>query len=174
MKKSGSSGDYQKRDILDFPLPYYTEIMTGFEYNTAAHMLYEGQTENGLTILKGSETGVVATRGILLMKGNGHRYARAMASWAGILGYTGFYFSEVDKSMHFNPREGSFFWSNGYQYGLVNIKPDDDKMQVSMKCLNGDLELNNFSLNNYGEELFQNSLRIPKGEEVFFFVSRSK
>lgn len=38
--------------LLDFPFPYYTELMTGFEYSTAAHMIYEGQVENGLQIFK--------------------------------------------------------------------------------------------------------------------------
>ena len=43
---------YRKGELLDFPFPYYTEIMTGFEYSTAAHMIYEGQVENGLQIFK--------------------------------------------------------------------------------------------------------------------------
>ena len=43
---------YPRGDLLDFPFPYYTEIMTGFEYSTAAHMIYEGQIESGLKVFK--------------------------------------------------------------------------------------------------------------------------
>ena len=35
------------------PFPYYNEVMTGYEYTAAAGMLYEGQTEAGLTIIEG-------------------------------------------------------------------------------------------------------------------------
>ena len=51
----------------------------------------------------------------------GHRYARAMAAWAGILAYTGFQYSAVEDHMTFNARNGKYFWSNGYLYGTIEI-----------------------------------------------------
>lgn len=32
------------------PFPYYSEVMTGFEYSTGAHMIYEGLKEEGLAV----------------------------------------------------------------------------------------------------------------------------
>ena len=43
---------YPSGDLLDFPFPYYTEIMTGFEYSTAAHMIYEGQVDAGIKVYR--------------------------------------------------------------------------------------------------------------------------
>ena len=36
----------------DNPFPYFTEVMTGFEYTAAVGMLYEGQTDEGLKCIK--------------------------------------------------------------------------------------------------------------------------
>ncbi len=33
------------------PFPYFAEVMTGFEYTAAVHMLYEGQIDAGLTCI---------------------------------------------------------------------------------------------------------------------------
>ncbi len=42
------------------PFPYFTEVMTGFEYTAAIGMLYEGDVENGL---RSSPTSGPATTG---------------------------------------------------------------------------------------------------------------
>ena len=34
------------------PFPYFTEVMTGFEYTAAIGMLYEGQNQAGLKCVK--------------------------------------------------------------------------------------------------------------------------
>ncbi len=43
--------DYPK-DRPKNPFPYFSEVMTGFEYTAAVGMLYEGQTEQGLRCIK--------------------------------------------------------------------------------------------------------------------------
>ncbi len=35
----------------DNPFPYFTEVMTGFEYTAAVGMLYEGMYEDGLKVV---------------------------------------------------------------------------------------------------------------------------
>ena len=98
---------YPRGDLLDFPFPYYTEIMTGFEYSTAAHMIYEGQIENGLKVFKNIRDRYDGFKRNPFNEGEfGHRYARAMAAWAGILAYTGFKYSAVDKTMSFKQKGG--------------------------------------------------------------------
>jgi non-lysosomal glucosylceramidase len=52
---------YPHGDRPEVPFPYYTEVMTGFEYTAAIHMLYEGMTEQGLELM---QAGVHATTAI--------------------------------------------------------------------------------------------------------------
>ena len=122
---------YPKGGLLDEPFPYYTEVMTGFEYSTGAHMLYEGQTQNGLEVFKNIRNRYDGYKRNPFNEGEfGHRYARAMAAWAGILAYTGFHYSAVDNTMKFNAKEGNYFWSNGYQYGTIIISGTEIKKKV--------------------------------------------
>jgi uncharacterized protein (DUF608 family) len=159
--------------LLDFPFPYYTEIMTGFEYSTAAHMIYEGQVENGLQIFKDIRDRYDGYKRNPFNEGEyGHRYARAMAAWAGILAYTGFQYSAVDKTMAFNAKNGTYFWSNGYQYGSVKIEDGIDYKNVTLTVKNGNINLNSFTLNNYGKIKFRRGKTFTKGESIAFKISK--
>ena len=166
---------YPKGELLDKPFPYYTEVMTGFEYSTGAHMLYEGQTENGLEVFKNIRDRYDGYKRNPFNEGEfGHRYARAMAAWAGILAYTGFHYSAVDKIMKFNSKEGEYFWSNGYQYGTIKISRSGSKKKVTITSLNGDLDLNSFVLNNHGKINFKRNRIVKKGMEMEFEISKKK
>ena len=159
--------------LLDFPFPYYTELMTGFEYSTAAHMIYEGQVENGLQIFKDIRNRYDGFKRNPFNEGEyGHRYARAMAAWAGILAYTGFQYSAVDKSMSFNAKEGKYFWSNGYQYGTVELSDSGLSKTVVLTSKNGDLNLSLFTLNGFGKIKFKKGKTFNKGESIMFVVSK--
>lgn len=163
---------YPKGELLDFPFPYYTEIMTGFEYSTAAHMIYEGQVENGLQIFKDIRNRYDGYKRNPFNEGEyGHRYARAMAAWAGILSYTGFQYSAVNKSMNFNSKNGTYFWSNGYQYGTINISGTTKNKTVTLSSNNGDLNLKTFSLNGFGTTIFRNGKIFNKDKTIQFEVS---
>ena len=165
---------YPHGDLLDFPFPYYTEIMTGFEYSTAAHMIYEGQVEAGLKVFQAIRDRYDGHKRNPFNEGEyGHRYARAMAAWAGLLAYTGFHYSAVDKSMAFNPREGDYFWSNGYRYGSVAIKNKGNKKSLTLSSLNGDLTLDSFVLNGYGQIKFEEPKRIESGQVIAFEVENN-
>ncbi|MCK4745586.1 MAG: hypothetical protein KAT15_01050, partial [Bacteroidales bacterium] len=147
----GESGlimaSYPHGELLDFPFPYYTEIMTGFEYSTAIHMIYEGQLDAGLKVYEAIRDRYDGHKRNPFNEGEyGHRYARAMAAWGGIIAYTGFQYSAVKKRMTFKANPGTYFWSNGYHYGTVTIKNNKKNKSVSITSLNEDLALNTFSL----------------------------
>ncbi|WP_117879658.1 GH116 family glycosyl-hydrolase [Aureibaculum luteum] len=162
---------YPRGEKLDFPFPYYTEIMTGFEYSTAAHMIYEGQVENGLQIFKDIRNRYDGYKRNPFNEGEyGHRYARAMAAWAGILAYTGFNYSAVDKSMSFNAKNGTYFWSNGYQYGSVKISGNNKQKTVTLLSKNGDFILKSFTLNGFGAKKFRKGKNLEKGKEIQFKI----
>ena len=164
---------YPHGGLLDFPQPYYTEVMTGFEYSTAAHMIYEGQLEAGLKVYRSIRDRFDGYKRNPFNEGEyGHRYARAMAAWAGILAYTGFQYSAVEKSMNFNSRPGKYFWSNGYQYGTVEIREQGGNSSVSLTCLSGELSLNSFVLNGYGKINFRKGKTFREGETIDFSITK--
>lgn len=163
---------YPRGELLDFPFPYYTEIMTGFEYSAAIGMIYEGQFEAGLRVFKAIRDRYDGNKRNPFNEGEyGHRYARAMAAWGGVLAYTGFNYSAVKKSMNFNSKPGSYFWSNGYQYGTIEVSDKGLDKSVKITSLNGPLSLNSFTLNGTGMIRFKTTRVFADGKPEEFLVS---
>lgn len=154
------------------PFPYYTEVMTGFEYTAAIGMLQEGQTENGLKCIRNIRDRYDGKKRSPFNEAEaGHHYSRSMIAWAGILASTDFHYSAVTESMAFKPENGLFFWSNGYQYGTIEIEDKGGDKSVSLSVLNGDLSLKSFSLNGFGEEKFKKGKTFREGSVSEFIVS---
>ncbi|MHB9031844.1 MAG: GH116 family glycosyl-hydrolase, partial [Anaerolineae bacterium] len=104
------------------PVPYFNEVMTGFEYAAAVHMLYEGLTEQGLQAIANIRARYDGKRRNPFDEAEcGHHYARAMCSWAAVLAMSGFHYSAVTGEMRFARRPGRHFWSTGYAWGTCEI-----------------------------------------------------
>ena len=97
-----------------------------------------------------------------------------MASWAAVLALTGFHYSGVDKTMTFAPKEGTYFWSNGYAWGTCSLKKAGRGMNVELSVLQGQVTLSKFSLHGLGDTSFKEPLAVPTGSKAMFVVSRSK
>ena len=137
------------------PFPYFTEVMTGFEYTAAVGMLQEGQTENGLLCIRNIRDRYDGKKRSPFNEAEaGHHYARSMMAWAGVLATTGFHYSAVEKSMTFTSKPGTYFWSNGYSWGTCEVK---GKTAV-LKVFSGKLELNNFTLDGVGKKKLKGKL----------------
>ena len=94
----------------DNPFPYFTEVMTGFEYTAAIGMLYEGQLKNGLQTMRDIRNRYDGAKRSPFDEAEcGHHYARAMVAWAGVLALTGFNYSGVTKSIAFAARARDLF-----------------------------------------------------------------
>ena len=131
----------------DKPFPYFTEVMTGFEYTAAIGMIQEGQTEEGLLCIRNIRDRYDGKKRSPFNEAEaGHHYARSMIAWAGILAITDFHYSAVEKSMSFTSKPGTYFWSNGYSYGTCKVK----YKEVELTVLSGKLELDSFTLNEVG------------------------
>ncbi|MGB3174357.1 MAG: GH116 family glycosyl-hydrolase [Saprospiraceae bacterium] len=129
------------------PFPYFSEVMTGFEYTAAIGMLYEGQVDKGLTCISNIRHRYDGLKRSPFDEAEcGHHYARAMTSWGATLALTGFHYSAIAKSMEFKAQEGQFFWSNGYAYGQVKMKKSGSGWVAELKVLKGDLQLESFRL----------------------------
>jgi len=156
------------------PFPYFTEIMTGFEYTAAVGMLYEGLIDEGLECIRDIRSRYDGSRRNPFDEAEcGHHYARAMASWAAVLALTGFQYSGVLKKMAFNHQEGRFFWSNGNAWGTCRILPEADSTKVDLRVEHGELQLSIFELRNYGKREFDNRQKIKSGEKLDFMVQSS-
>jgi non-lysosomal glucosylceramidase len=135
------------------PFPYYNEVMTGFEYTAAVHMLYEGMTEEGLTVI-----GAIRARYDGLKRSPfdeaecGHHYARAMASWAAVLALTGFHYSAVTQTLRFaaSPMPCRWFWSTGSAWGVCEQRPGERGTQVTLTVTKGSLSLRTLTFDGLG------------------------
>jgi non-lysosomal glucosylceramidase len=149
------------------PFPYFTEVMTGFEYAAAVHMLYEGQVDAGLRSIGAIRARYDGRRRSPFDEAEcGHHYARAMASWAAVLALSGFQYSGVTQSMTFAAPEqpAQVFWSNGYAWGSCTRTPSPDGVDVALTVLHGRLSLRRLAIAGVGAAEFEAPREIGVGE----------
>lgn len=133
------------------PFPYSDEVWTGIEYQVAAHLIYEGFTNEGLRLVE-------ATRerqdGIRRNPWNevecGNHYARSMSSWAVLLALTGMHCDMERGELSFEPAPELLspdklfksFWSTGRAWGVYLQQWDqlEGKWKVTVEVLGGDLD----------------------------------
>jgi non-lysosomal glucosylceramidase len=129
------------------PFPYFTEVMTGFEYTAAVGMIYEGQVEEGLKCIRSIRERYDGRKRSPFDEAEcGHHYARAMASWAAVLALSGFQFSAVEQSMRFAPRSGQHFWSTGSAWGTCAVVKNDAGWRAELAVLHGEIAMRWFGL----------------------------
>ncbi len=145
---------------LEVPFPYFAEVMTGFEYSAAVGMIYEGMEADALKCIKSiRDRHDGAKRNPFSEPECGHHYARSMASWASIIALSEFSYSGVTKTMTLTSRPGVYFWSNGYAWGICEVKNDAVKLDV----LKGTISLNTFRLSD-GREKKKLNLTVSEGK----------
>jgi len=149
------------------PFPYWSEVMTGFEYTAAIGMLYEGMEQEGLENIKNIRDRYDGQKRNPFDEAEcGHHYARAMASWAGILAESGFLYSGVSKSVKFTDKPGEYFWSNGNAWGICSVAKAGNNYKVNLKVLHGKVVLDSFQLGSNKPLTFKNTRTIHEGENL--------
>jgi non-lysosomal glucosylceramidase len=147
------------------PFPYFTEVMTGFEYVAAIGMIYEGQKEEGLLCIKNIRNRYDGRKRSPFDEAEcGHHYGRAMASWSALLALTGFHYSGVTKEITLGNITGQYFWSNGYAYGTVEISQNAASKQIKLNVLNGRLDFSKVSLEGCGTKSLKAMKTLNSGE----------
>ena len=97
----------------------------------AVGMIYEGMTDEALTCIRSIRDRFDgAKRNPFSEPECGHHYARSMASWASVIALSGFHYSAVDKQMQFTSAPGTYFWSNGYAWGMCRISDGEATLEV--------------------------------------------
>jgi uncharacterized protein (DUF608 family) len=156
------------------PFPYFSEVMTGFEYTAAIGMLYEGQRENGLRCIKSIRDRYDGRKRNPYDEAEcGHHYGRAMASWGAVLALTGFHYSGVDHVLTLTSNDGPAFWSNGYAYGTIHQKMTGKNRRVTITLLRGTLGIRTLNLPGFGRTSFDSPRVVREGEELAFEVRPS-
>ena len=143
-KASGKGG-------YDFAIGYFNECMTGFEYQVAAHMIYEAEPESELV-----EKGLAITRAIHdryhPSRRNpynevecGDHYSRAMASFGVFLGLCGFSYHGPKSEITFAPKvspenfRASFIAAEGWGTFKQSIKNHVHSLELAVH--HGQLEI---------------------------------
>ncbi len=130
--------DYGKGKRPRIPFPYYAEVMTGFEYSAAALMLYSGMIPQGLECIADIRRRYDGIRRNPWDEAEcGHHYARAMASWSGLLALSGFRYRGPERHVVAAPpvHVGEFrsFWSAGSGWGSFALsRAPRSRLRVSV------------------------------------------
>jgi uncharacterized protein (DUF608 family) len=151
------------------PFPYYTEVMTGFEYCVALHLAQEGMVRDALKVVRDIRARYDGRKRNPFDEAEcGHHYARAMNSWGLIPALTGFHYSALTGALSFAPsrRHVRWFWSIGTAWGTVELAPTRRRTKVTLRVLGGRLALRQFTLTGFGSKDFKAAKTLPAGRTL--------
>lgn len=112
--------------VPEHPMPYWCEVMTGYEYTYALALAQAGLDEQAVDVVRSIRDRYDGKRRNPFDEAEcGHHYARAMASWGLVNALTGFHYSAVDARMEFaTGRAGSrWLWATGPAWGTIEQWP---------------------------------------------------
>jgi hypothetical protein len=139
------------------PGGYFDECMTGFEYQAAAHMIYEGEpgsalVEHGLAVARNiHDRYAPAKRNPFNEIECGDHYARAMAGYGVFLAVCGFEYNGPKGDIGFAPRispenfRAPFTAAEGW--GTFSQSIDDAGMRAALQMKHGALAVQTIRLN---------------------------
>jgi hypothetical protein len=146
--KGGKRSDWEKH----WQFGYFNECMTGFEYEVAGHMIWEGKLKEGLAITRAIHDRYHAS------KRNPYNevecsdlYARAMASYGVYTAICGFKYHGPKKALAFAPKlhaedfQAGFVAAEGW--GTYIQKQKNSEQTASVEMASGKLILETFSVN---------------------------
>lgn len=123
------------------PFPYFTEVMTGFEWTAAVGMIYEGMVDEGVSCIEAIRSRYDGRRRNPYDEAEcGHHYARAMAAWSAVLAWSGFHYSAVTRTMSFKAPDGTWFWAAGDAWGTCTVNG-------TLEILHGTIEVETLVVN---------------------------
>jgi uncharacterized protein (DUF608 family) len=107
------------------PVIYCNEVWTGIEYQVASHLMFMGEVEKGLNIVRTCRNRYDGRiRNPFDEYEAGHWYARAMSSYALLEGLTGVRYDAVEHTLYIDSKIGDFvsFLSTETGFGNVGLK----------------------------------------------------
>jgi non-lysosomal glucosylceramidase len=109
-------------------MPYYAEVMTGFEYSAAILMLAYGMVDEGVECIGNIRRRYDGEKANPYNEAEaGRHYARAMASWGAVPMLSGFRYDARARRMELAPRINvdafQCFWSAPGAWGNFELTP---------------------------------------------------
>ncbi len=130
---------------------YFSECMTGFTYQAAAHMIAEGLTDEGMTMIKAiHERYSPEKRNPYNEVEYGNHYTRAMSSYGAFVAASGFTYNGSKGIIGFNPKiqpenfRSAFISAEGW--GSFSQKRDSEGQQNSLEVKYGRLKIQTIEL----------------------------
>lgn len=128
---------------------YSDEVWTGIEYQVAAHLIYEGLLEEGLSVAKGARDrydGIprppIGRNPWCEIECGGH-YTRAMSSWSLLLALSGFYYDGPQAALRFapscQPDDFKCFFSATEGWGSLSQKMEGQTQKTEIAVESGKL-----------------------------------
>lgn len=124
---------WPKGGELSLPFIYSNEVWTGIEYQVAGHLMFKGEVEKGLEIVRICRDRYDGTmRNPFNEYECGNWYARAMAGYGMLQGLTGTRYDAVDKTLHIDSKIGDFksFVSTATGFGTVELRKGIPSLEV--------------------------------------------
>jgi uncharacterized protein (DUF608 family) len=119
---------WPKGEMLSLPFVYSNEVWTGIEYQAASHLMFSGEVEKGLEIVRACRNRYDGTiRNPFDEYECGHWYARAMSSYGMLQGLTGVRYDAVSQELIINSRIGDFTSFISAETGFGNVGLKDGK-----------------------------------------------
>ncbi len=138
--------DYAKAPRPTIPFPYFAEVMTGFEYSVATHMMYAGMVDKGVECVTNIRSRYDGRRRNPWDEAEcGHHYARAMAAWSGILALSGFRCHAERGELSILPavKKPRFtcFWSTAMAWGVFTQSVGPTLLSTEVTVHSGRLDV---------------------------------
>ncbi|MGH9899990.1 MAG: GH116 family glycosyl-hydrolase [Pyrinomonadaceae bacterium] len=128
---------WPKGNRPSLPFVYSDEVWTGIEYQVAAHLIYEGLIEEGLSVVKGVRDRYDGKRRNPWNEVEcGSHYARAMSVWSVLLALSGYHYSAPERHLTFAPKlnanDFQCFFAAGTGWGSYRQQTDARSLTASL------------------------------------------
>lgn len=144
---------WPKGNRPSLPFVYSDEVWTGIEYQVAAHLIYEGYVDEGLSIVKDVRDRYDgARRNPWNDVECGSHYARALASWSVLTALSGYHYSVPERHLAFAPRLNAqnfqCFFTTASGWGVYNQRVEKPALTVSLATHYGEVRVRRLRLRN--------------------------
>lgn len=157
--------DFTRGTRPEVPMPYYAEIMTGYEYSAAVLMLANGMIDEGVECISNIRHRYDGEKANPYDETEyGRHYARAMASWAAIPILSGFRWDGRKQRLSLEPLlhnpEFRSFWSAPSGWGEFSVNQASKTISVQA----GSLTLKEFRINSLRSKIRRVNVRLAAQE----------
>jgi len=123
------------------PFPYFNEVMTGFEYVVAGHLLLEGMEREAVRCVRNIRARYDGQKRNPYDEAEcGHHYGRALASWAVVSAWSGFQYDARNQSLSLQ-RPGKGFWAVQGSWGSYEFLKTREGSTLDLRVVFGRLKL---------------------------------